>query len=169
MSGRSTRSGRPGAAAVSDEGERAAAGTAGPAPGRADGRAAGRAARRATYFYAVLQVVPHVERGERFNAGVVLFSRTRRFLGVRTELDARKLAALAPDRDAETVREQLVAMEAVAAGGAEGGPIARLDLAERFHWLTSPSSTMIQPSAVHTGLTEDPAATLERLFRELVE
>ena len=153
MSGRSIRTGRPGAAAVSDESE----------------RAAGRAAGRAAYFYAVIRIVPHVARGECFNAGVVLFSRSRRFLGVRTALDVRKLAALAPEQDVETVRGQLRAMEAVAAGATEGGPIARLDLAERFHWLTSASSTMIQPSAVHTGLTIDPAATLERLFRELVE
>ncbi len=153
MSGRSTPSGQPGAAAVSDEGERAIS----------------RAADRAAYFYAVLQVVPHVERGERFNAGVVLFSRARRFLGVRTSLDGRKLEALAPGCEGAILRRQLHAMEAVANGAAEGGPIARLDQAERFHWLTSPSSTMIQPAPVHTGLTDDPAATLERLFRELVE
>ena len=158
MSGQSIRSGRPGAAAVSDE-------SAGPAPALT----AGRAAERAAYFYAVLQIVPDVARGERFNAGVVLFSRSRRFLGVRTSLDERKVAVLAPGHDAQTVRGQLRAMEAVANGAAEGGPIARLDLAERFHWLTSASSTVIQPSAVHTGLTIDPAATLERLFRELVE
>lgn len=127
-----------------------------------------RVAGRAAYFYAVLQVVPHVERGERFNAGVVLFSRARRFLGVRTSLDARKLTALAPGCDGEDLRRQLRAMEAVANGDADGGPVARLDLAERFHWLTSASSTVIQPTAVHTGLTDDPAATLGRLFRELV-
>jgi hypothetical protein len=150
---------------VSDEGERAGAQATAPAPEHADDRIADRAA----YFYAVLRIVPRVERGERFNAGVVLFSRSRRFLGVRTSLDGRKLAALAPGQDAETVRGQLLAMEAVAVGAADGGPIARLDLAERFHWLTSSSSTMIQPSAVHTGLTDDPAKTLERLFRELVE
>lgn len=160
MSERSTRSGRPGAAVVSD-----------PAPpaGHAAGRAAGHVAGRVAYFYAVIRIVPHVARGERFNAGVVLFSRSRRFLGVRTVLDAQKLAALAPRHDAETLQAQLRAMEAIAAGAADGGPIARLDLAERFHWLTSASSTMIQPSAVHTGLTDDPAATLERLYRELVE
>ncbi len=165
MSGQSIPSGPPGAGVVSDEGERAAASTAGPAPGRA----ARRTARRAAYFYTVLQVVPHVERGERFNAGVVLFSRARRVLGVRTSLDSRKLAALAPGCDGTILRRQLQAMEAVASGDEDGGPVARLDQAERFHWLTSPSSTMIQPSAVHTGLTDDPAATLERLFRDLVE
>lgn len=127
-----------------------------------------RVAGRAAYFYAVLQVVPHVERGERFNAGVVLFSRAQRFLGVRTSLDARKLAALAPGCDGEVLRRQLRALEAVANGDADGGPVARLELAERFHWLTSASSTVIQPAAVHTGLTDDPAATLGRLFRELV-
>ncbi len=148
MSGRSIRGGRRGAGVVSD----------------ASGHAAGRAA----YFYAVLQIVPRVERGERFNAGIVLFSRARRFLGVRTSLDARKLAALAPGCDGDALRRQLRAMEAVAAGSEDGGPIARLDPAERFHWLTSVSSTVIQPAAVHTGLTDDPAATLDRLFHDLV-
>ena len=155
MSGRSIPTGRPGAGVVSDA----------PPP---TGRAASRVAGRAAYFYAVLQVVPHVERGERFNAGVVLFSRSRRFLGVSTSLDGRKLAALAPGCDGEMLRRQLRAMEAVANGDEDGGPVARLDLAERFHWLTSPSSTVIQPTATHTGLTDDPAATLDRLFRELV-
>jgi hypothetical protein len=116
----------------------------------------------------VVRLVPSVERGERFNVGVVLFSRSLRFLGLRTALDERKLAALAPGYDPEPIARQLDALRSVADGLAEGGPIARLDQAERFHWLSSPGSTMIQPSPVHTGLTSDPAATLDRLFRELV-
>jgi hypothetical protein len=120
------------------------------------------------YFYTVLQVVPRVERGECFNAGVVVFSRSLRFLGMRWALDPWKLQALSEGTDPDFVESQLVAMEAVASGAVDGGPMARMDLAERFHWLSSPSSTMIQPSAVHTGVTSDPATTLERLFSELV-
>lgn len=112
--------------------------------------------------------MPDVERGERFNVGVVLFSRSLRFLGMRAALDERKLAALAPGCDPAPVARQLDALVAVADGAPEGGPVARLDAAERFHWLTAPSSTMLQPSPVHTGLTDDPAATLDRLFRTLV-
>jgi hypothetical protein len=122
----------------------------------------------AAYFYAVIRVVPRVERGECFNAGVVLFSRARRYLGMRWTLDPWKLQALSADTDPDFVESQLVAMAAVAAGVPEGGPLAKLDLAERFHWLSSPSSTMIQPSPVHTGMTSDPEATLERLFADLV-
>lgn len=130
--------------------------------------AAGRAARSAAYFYTVVRVVPNVERGERFNAGVVLFSRSLRFLGMRTAFDHRKLAVLAPGCDPEPIARQLDALRAVADGVAEGGPVARLDQAERFYWLSSPASTMLQPSPVHTGLTADPEATLDRLFRALV-
>jgi hypothetical protein len=112
--------------------------------------------------------VPRVERGEAFNAGIVLMCRSRRFLGAVTELDADLLVAMAPDCDPEIVRAHLHAIEAVAAGAAHAGPIAALPLPERFHWLVSPSSTVIQPSEVHTGLTADPAATLDHLFRTLV-
>ena len=83
-------------------------------------------------------------------------------------LDERALSALAPDCAPESVREQLAAVEAVAAGADGGGPVAALPLSERFHWLVAPASTIVQPSAVHTGLTSDPAAQLERLFATLV-
>ncbi|MBA3378235.1 MAG: DUF3037 domain-containing protein [Chloroflexia bacterium] len=112
--------------------------------------------------------MPRVERGESFNAGVVVFSRSLRFLGMRWALDPWKLNALSEGTDPDFVESQLLAMEAVARGAVDGGPMARMELAERFHWLAAPSSTMIQPSAVHTGVTVDPAATLERLFGELV-
>lgn len=124
---------------------------------------------RSPFEYAIVRVVPRVERGEAFNAGIVLMSRPKRFLGARTELDEDVLVALSPDCDPEIVRAHLVAIEQIAAGDPEAGPIARLSKAERFHWLVSPSSTIIQPSEVHTGLTADPAATLEHLFRTLVE
>jgi hypothetical protein len=123
---------------------------------------------RSPFEYAIVRVLPRVERGESFNAGIVLMSRPRRYLGARTELDVAVRAALSPDCDPETVREHLELVDRIAAGDEAAGPIAALPLFERFHWLVSPSSTMIQPSAVHTGLTSDPAATLDHLFRTLV-
>lgn len=127
-----------------------------------------RGAASVAYFYTVLRVVPRVDRGECFNAGVVLFSRSLRYLGLRWTLDPWKLEALSATTDPDFVESQLAAMAAVATGAADGGPIAKMDLAERFHWLAAPSSTMIQPSPVHTGVSTDPEATLEHLFAELV-
>jgi hypothetical protein len=123
---------------------------------------------RSPYLYAIVRVVPHVERGETLNAGVVLLCRPRRFLGARMALDEARLAALAPDCDAAAVRPHLEAIEAIARGDTAAGPMARRTAAERFHWLVAPSSTIIQPSAVHTGLTDDPAAELDRLVEALV-
>jgi hypothetical protein len=120
------------------------------------------------FSYAIYRVVPRVERGERMNVGVVLFSRPLDFLGVRTALDADRLAALWPDTDAAAVRPHLDALERIARGDADAGPMAALDTTARFHWLVAPSSTIIQPSAVHTGVCGDPAAELDRLFAELV-
>jgi hypothetical protein len=119
-------------------------------------------------MYAVLRVVPRVERGERFNAGLVLFCRPKRFLSARVWLDEAKLAALAPGSDPSVVRAHLDARPLIAAGDPAGGPIALLEPAERFHWLVAPGSTVIQPGPVHTGLTDDPRATFDRLFAELV-
>ena len=120
------------------------------------------------FSYAILRVVPRVERGERLNVGVVVFCRPLGYLGARTGLDVDRLRALAPELDPGLVLPHLTAIERIAAGDPEAGPIARLDLTDRFHWLTAPSSTIIQPSEVHTGLCEDPAAQLERLYDELV-
>jgi hypothetical protein len=120
------------------------------------------------FQYAILRVVPRVERGECLNAGVVLFCRRRDFLAARVALDEAALAALAPDCDPAEVRSHLHALERLAAGDRAGGPIAALEPSERFHWLTAPASTMVQPSPVHTGLTDDPAAELEHLFERLV-
>jgi hypothetical protein len=120
------------------------------------------------FAYAVLRVVPRVERGECFNAGVVLFCRRRRFLAARVDLDERRLAALAPDADAAAVRAHLDALARIAAGDPAGGRVAALEPSERFGWLVAPSSTVIQPSPVHTGICEDPAEALDRLFDELV-
>ncbi|HEY7075608.1 MAG TPA: DUF3037 domain-containing protein, partial [Solirubrobacteraceae bacterium] len=90
------------------------------------------------------------------------------FLGARVSLDERALAALAPDCAPDVVRDQLAAVEAVAAGADGGGPVAALPPSERFHWLVAPASTIVQASPVHTGLTSDPAAELDRLFAALV-
>ncbi len=124
---------------------------------------------RSAYLYTIVRVVPRVERGESLNAGVVLLCRGRRYLGARTSLDVARLAALAPDCDPDEVRHHLTAIEAIARGEADAGPIAALAIAERFHWLAAPSSTIIQPSAVHTGLTDDPAAELDHLMTVLVD
>jgi hypothetical protein len=116
----------------------------------------------------VYRLVPRVERGERINVGVVLFSRPRDFLGARTALDEPRLAALWPGVDPASVRPHLDAIERIARGDPEAGPIAALDTTARFHWLVAPSSTIIQPSAVHTGVSDDPAAELDKLFDALV-
>ena len=123
---------------------------------------------RSPFAYAILRVVPRVERGERFNAGVVLFCRQRGFLGAEVRLDERRLAALAPDARADEVRAHLEALVNVAVGEPQAGAIAELPPSERFGWLVAPSSTIIQPSEVHTGLTDDPRKTLDALFNELV-
>lgn len=120
------------------------------------------------FQYAVIRVVPRVERGEFLNAGVVLLCRPRRFLAARVELDRARLAALAPEVDPATIETHLAAIERIAAGDAGAGPIARLGQGERFHWLVAPSSTVIQPSEVHTGLCDDPGRELEHLVERLV-
>lgn len=126
------------------------------------------ASARSSFVYTILRAVPRVDRAEFINAGVVLFCRERRFLEARTGLDGPRLMALAPECDADDIADQLTAIRRVASGEASAGPIARLGKAERFHWLASPSSTMIQPSEVHTGLTDDPSSTLDHVFRTMV-
>jgi hypothetical protein len=127
-----------------------------------------------SYSYVILRVVPSVERGEAVNAGVVLFCRQRRFLGVRWELDGERLRALVrgdPARADEFEAElggHLHALARVAEGDVSAGPIAALDQSDRFGWLAAPSSTVVQPSAAHTGLCTDPLQTLEALFARLV-
>jgi hypothetical protein len=120
------------------------------------------------FAYAILRVVPRVERGEQLNAGVVLYCRRRGFLAARMALDELRLAALAPDLDPGRVRAHLDALARIAAGDPAGGPVAALEPSERFGWLVAPSSTIVQPSPVHTGLCDDPATMLDRLFAELV-
>ncbi|MFL5647430.1 MAG: DUF3037 domain-containing protein [Chloroflexota bacterium] len=124
--------------------------------------------RRNAFQYAIVRVVPRVERGEGLNVGVVLMCRPRRYLGARIALDERRLAGFAPDLDPATIRPHLDAIERIAAGDPDAGPIGRLEQAERFHWLVAPSSTIIQPSEVHSGLCDDPAAELDHLIATLV-
>jgi hypothetical protein len=124
---------------------------------------------RNDFQYAILRVVPRIERGECINAGVVLYCPQRRFLGIRIELDGARLRALAPELDPATVQPHLDAIAAVVAGERSAGPLAALPPSDRFGWAAARSSTMIQPSEVHTGLTDDPEATLEHLFRSLVQ
>lgn len=126
-------------------------------------------ARRSLFQYAIVRVVPRVERGERLNVGVILLCRPRRFLGARIRLDEQRLAAFAPGLDPQLLRPHLEAIERIARGDPTAGPIARLGLAERFHWLVAPASTVIQPSEVHTGLCDDAAAELEHLVETLVD
>ncbi|HEY4346824.1 MAG TPA: DUF3037 domain-containing protein [Gaiellaceae bacterium] len=121
------------------------------------------------FSYALLRLVPRVERGEQINVGVIVFSRPLQFLEARTALDEARARSLWDEIDLEAVRAHLRAAERIAAGDPSAGPIARLDLTARFHWLVAPSSTMIQPSEVHAGVCGDPAVEVAKLFAELVE
>ena len=118
-----------------------------------------------SYDYAVIRVVPDVTRQEFINAGVILFCRTRRFLAAQVELDAPRLAALAPGIDVAAVQRQLDLLPAICAGE---GPVGQLGKAEAFHWIVAPHSTVVQCSPVHSGVTHDPAAEVERLMATLV-
>jgi Protein of unknown function (DUF3037) len=120
------------------------------------------------FAYCVLRVVPDVERAEFLNAGVVLFARQAAFLESRIALDRARLAALSPDCDPEPVARHLEAIARVAAGDPQGGRVAALEPSERFNWIAAPSSTVVQASPVHTGVTSDPATQLDRLFARLV-
>lgn len=123
---------------------------------------------REPFAYALLRVVPRAERGESVNAGIVLFCRGQDFLALRTRVAAERLRALDPAIDLAAIESHLKTLERIAAGDAAGGPMAAQAASARFHWLVAPTSTMIQPSEVHTGLLADPGATLDRLFQQLV-
>jgi hypothetical protein len=120
------------------------------------------------FEYTVVRVVPHVEREEFVNVGVILFCKPLRFLECRVDLDEARLLALAPDCPVDAVRTQLALIPAVCAGGPAAGELAALDQAERFRWLAAPRSTVIQVSPVHNGLCDDPQAALDDLFERLV-
>ncbi len=118
-----------------------------------------------SYDYAFIRVVPHMERGEFVNVGVILFCRTRRFLAARTHLDVERVLALDPHLDIEEVQEHLDLIPAICAGS---GPIGALGQAESFHWLVAPHNTVIQVSPVHSGLCEDPATALDHLMESIL-
>lgn len=121
-----------------------------------------------TYDYSIIRVVPRVERGEQINAGVVLSCPEAHFLDAKIALDERALLAIDPNADVEAVKANLEVFPAVCRGGEDAGPIGQLGQRERFRWLVSPRSTIIQPSPVHTGRTSDPAACLDHLVNTVV-
>lgn len=121
-----------------------------------------------TYDYAIIRVVPRVDRGEQVNVGVIVSCPDASFLDARIELDEALITALDPAIDVAAVRANLAVIPAVCRGDADGGPIAALDARARFRWLVAPRSTIIQPSAVHTGRTTDPARCLDALMTRVV-
>jgi Protein of unknown function (DUF3037) len=121
-----------------------------------------------TYDYAIVRVVPRVERGEFVNVGAILSSDARGYLEARFDVDEARLRALDPHVDLAAVRTALEAIAAVCAGGAAAGAIGKMTLRERFHWLVAPRSTMIQTSAVHTGRCDDVASALDHLLDRMV-
>ena len=123
---------------------------------------------RSTYDYAVIRVVPRVERGEFMNAGIILSCAAKGYLVARIELDEALLAAMAPGADLEPIRAALATLPAVCAGGEAAGPIGKLSVRERFHWLVAPRSTSVQTSPVHTGRCVDLDGALEHLLERMV-
>ena len=121
-----------------------------------------------SFDYAVIRVVPRVDRGELINAGVILFCLQKDFLAARVQVDEPRLRALWPELDVDLIRQHLEAIPRICAGDPDAGPIAKLSLRERFHWLVSPRSTMIQVSPVHSGLCDNPEKALDDLFRRMV-
>ena len=121
-----------------------------------------------SYDYAIIRIVPCVERGECINIGVILFCRTRRFLGALLHLDQQRLSALAPQLDLPAVQQQLEHLLQVCDGKEGSGPIGQLPQSERFHWLVAPRSTIVQTSPVHSGTCSDPATALQDLLKKLV-
>lgn len=120
------------------------------------------------YSYALIRVVPRVERGERVNAGVILFVRSTGFLDAAVDLDEALILALDPMADLPAIHRHLEMTHLIATGDQRGGQLAEYPPAERFHWLTAPRSTIIQPSAVHIGRTDDPANEIEVLMDRYV-
>jgi hypothetical protein len=123
---------------------------------------------RHLFEYAVVRVMPRVEREEFINVGVILYCARLNYLKFIFELDRNRLSAFCKDIDTEDVEASLIALEKICAGGAAGGVIGRLPLASRFRWLTATRSTVIQASKVHPGFCKDPGSTLQKLFDQLV-
>jgi hypothetical protein len=120
------------------------------------------------YSYAIVRVVPRVERGEQINVGVILYAPEKRFLAARIEFDPDRVLMLSPGADLSLIEQHLRNIQAIADGSTEAGPLAALPQSDRFHWLTAPRSTIIQTSSVHTGMCADPEAALEDLLNDFV-
>jgi hypothetical protein len=123
---------------------------------------------RCPYDYAIVRVVPRVERGEFVNAGAIVSCQTDDFLAARIELDEARLLSLDPAADLEEIRRNLASIPLICTGGARAGPIGLLTPRERFHWLVAPRSTIIQTSPVHSGRCDDPNLVLEHLLATMV-
>jgi hypothetical protein len=121
-----------------------------------------------SYDYAIIRIVPYVERGECINIGIILFCRTRRFLGALLHLDQQRLGAFAPQLDFSAVQQQLDHLLLVCYGKEGSSPIGLLPQSERFHWLVAPRSTIVQTSPMHSGICNDPESTLQDLLKKLV-
>jgi DUF3037 family protein len=121
-----------------------------------------------SFDYALVRVVPRVERGELINAGVIVSCPTQGYLAAKIALDPARLHALSPSADADEIAAALALIPLIAAGDPRGGPIAALPRGERFHWLVAPRSAVIQTSPVHTGLCDQPSAALDQLLERLV-
>lgn len=124
--------------------------------------------KRHSFDYAIVRVVPRVDRAEFINAGAILFCRTQRYLAARLALDQDRLLALAPALDQVEVHRNLDVISAICAGAPKSGPIGTLSLTERWHWLTSPRSTVIQLSPAHCGLCTDATVALDEIIRRMV-
>ena len=123
---------------------------------------------RATYSFAILRAVPHVHLGAFANVGVVVHARTLEYLGMRVITDVDELRRRVPDADVDLLSKYLRSCQAVCEGDESAGPVALAPTSERFHWITSPRSDVIQSSPVHVGLGADPAAALEELYSSFV-
>ena len=121
-----------------------------------------------SFDYAVIRVVPRIERSEFINAGVIVFARTLRYLDARIALDPARLNVLYPNADLAEIERHLELIPKICAGGASAGPIGELPQHERWHWLVAPRSTVIQVSPVHSGITDNPDRELERLMKSLI-
>jgi hypothetical protein len=121
------------------------------------------------YEYAIIRLVPRVDREEFINVGVIIFCKVSNFIGVKINLNEERAKSLFPALDLEAVAENLASFQSIVKGAKEGGPIAEYDVASRFRWLTAKRSTVIQTSVIHSGLTNDEEATLENLFNEMVD
>lgn len=120
------------------------------------------------FEYAVIRVVPKVEREEFINIGVILYCGPKKFLKCLIELDEKRLGALCCDVDVDELKGHIESFKKICSGGKDGGPIGKLSLAERFRWLTATRSTILQASKVHPGLVDDPELKLGMLFEQLV-